>query len=310
MSLFYYDPLFLTHDTGNHPERADRIIPAARRLNILAMQMGCLRPTWKSISVEDLGLVHTSEYIESIRRACESTQAQLDPDTVVCRESFDVARMGAGAVADAVDKVLHGDEHRAFCLIRPPGHHALADRAMGFCLFNNAAVGARLAIKKHGLNRVLIVDWDVHHGNGTQAIFWEDGQVGFLSIHRHPFYPGTGTADETGSAAGLGTKVNLPIAFGTSREDYLKQFGTALEKLADKIRPELVIISAGFDAHRLDPIGSLGLEAEDFGPLTRNVLDVAKQHAGGRVVSVLEGGYHPDAVADCVEEHYYRLMST
>ncbi len=308
MALLYYDPVFLQHETGPHPECADRIVPAARRVNLFAVHMGCVRPSWKPASLESLQLIHTSEYIESVEQLSSAGGGQLDPDTMVSSPSFDVALMAAGTVADAVDKVLHTDERQAFCLIRPPGHHALADKAMGFCLFNNVALGARLAISQHHLERVLIVDWDVHHGNGTQAMFWEDPSVGFLSIHRYPFYPGTGAFDETGSGPGLGTKLNVPIAFGTPREKFLEYFERALEQVATRMRPELILISAGFDAHRLDPIGSLGLESEDFGPMTRHVLQVAQQYAGGRIVSVLEGGYNPQAVAECVDVHLHELM--
>jgi acetoin utilization deacetylase AcuC-like enzyme len=179
---------------------------------------------------------------------------------------------------------------------------------MGFCLFNNAAVAAAHAREGHGVDRVLIVDWDVHHGNGTQDIFYFDGQVSFLSAHRYPFYPGTGAADETGSGPGLGATVNLPLRFGISRRDYRGVFARALEELADRCRPQLVLISAGFDAHALDPIGSLGLESEDFGDLTRLLLNVAKQHAGGRVVSLLEGGYNLDALAESVACHLTTLL--
>ncbi len=177
---------------------------------------------------------------------------------------------------------LAGEAKNALCLLRPPGHHATDDRAMGFCLLNNIAVAARFAIKEQGLERVMIVDWDVHHGNGTQDIFWEDPQVGFLSMHRFPFYPGSGTADETGGGAGQGTTVNLPIRFGTLRQDQIKGFRAEVEKLADKMKPQLILISAGFDSHVNDPIGSLKLESEDFGELSRIVLDVAATHAGGK----------------------------
>jgi acetoin utilization deacetylase AcuC-like enzyme len=179
---------------------------------------------------------------------------------------------------------------------------------MGFCLFNNVATGARLAIDEFELQRVLIVDWDVHHGNGTQAIFWKDSQVGFFSAHRYPFYPGTGASDETGAGEGLGTTYNLPIKFGISREDYVAGVGAQLERFADKIKPQLIIISAGFDSHRSDPIGSLGLESEDFVPLTQLVLDIANTHAEGRVVSVLEGGYNPSALTECVAVHLEELL--
>ena len=217
--------------------------------------------------------------------------------------------MAAGAVCDAVERVLKGEDETAFCLVRPPGHHALTDRGMGFCLFNNVAVGSRLAIDELGLDRVMIVDWDVHHGNGTQATFWEDPQVGYFSIHRSPFYPWTGTAEETGVGAARGTTLNLPISFGTPRDEYLETFAEGVERFAAALKPQLILISAGFDAHRLDPVGSLGLESEDFSIMTKIALRVAATHAGGRVVSVLEGGYNPVALADCVEHHLHELFS-
>jgi acetoin utilization deacetylase AcuC-like enzyme len=310
MALLYFDPLFLQHDTGDHPESATRIIPAARQLNSIVIHFGCIRPSWEPLAPEALTRIHSSSYIESIRKLAEGGGGNLDHDTVLSARSFDVASAAAGAVCDAVDEVIAGVERHAFCLIRPPGHHASRNKGMGFCLFNNVALGARRAIDQHGLDRVLIVDWDVHHGNGTQEIFWEDGRVGFFSIHRHPFYPGTGAADEIGAGAGLGTKLNVPITFGTPRAAYLQQFNTGLERLATEIRPQLILISAGFDAHRLDPVGSLGLESEDFGEMTRSVLAVANSYAGGRVVSALEGGYNPTAVADCVEKHVQQLLAT
>jgi acetoin utilization deacetylase AcuC-like enzyme len=308
MALLYYDPLFLQHDTGIHPENGGRIIPAASHLNSVAMPLDCIRPSWNPLSSEMLTRVHSSAYVDSIRDLAESGGGALDPDTVLSTRSFDVACTAAGAVCDAVDQVITGEERRAFCLIRPPGHHAGRNRGMGFCLVNNVALGAQRAIEQHRLDRVLIVDWDVHHGNGTQDIFWEDGRVGFFSIHRYPFYPGTGAADEVGSGAGLGTKLNVPITFGTSRTEYLQQFNQGLEWLASKIQPQLIIISAGFDAHRLDPIGSLELESEDFSFMTRSVLEIAEMYSGGRVVSVLEGGYNPMAVAKCVECHLQQLL--
>jgi acetoin utilization deacetylase AcuC-like enzyme len=216
--------------------------------------------------------------------------------------------LAAGAVADAVEKVMCGEANSALCLVRPPGHHARPAAAMGFCLFNNVAIGARVAAKEHELDRVLVVDWDVHHGNGTQESFWRDEQIGFMSVHRWPFYPGTGAADETGAGPGLGATVNLPLPFGISRSEYLDAFRSALEDFADRLRPQLVLVSAGFDSHQADPIGSLGLETEDFATLSRIVLEVAKQHAGGRVVSVLEGGYNPPVLAQCVGLHLEELL--
>jgi acetoin utilization deacetylase AcuC-like enzyme len=218
-----------------------------------------------------------------------------------------VALSAAGACCAAVDAVLAGQAKTALCLVRPPGHHATPRRAMGFCLFNNVALAARHALTNHQLNRVLIVDWDVHHGNGTQDLFYEDDQVFFLSAHRFPFWPGSGREDETGSGKGLGYTKNVPVRFGTPRKGYQDHFTQAVEAAATKIKPELVLISAGFDAHAQDPIGSLGLEVEDFGTLTDRVLDVAKVHSQGRVVSCLEGGYHLTRLAESVALHLEHL---
>jgi acetoin utilization deacetylase AcuC-like enzyme len=256
-----------------------------------------------------LSRVHRPEYVAVVEQFAKRGGGRIEADTVVSPASYEVACLAAGAVADAVDRVIRGEEGNAFCLIRPPGHHALERGAMGFCLFNHAAIAARVATAEHQLDRVLIVDWDVHHGNGTQDTFWTDPQVGFFSIHRWPFYPGTGDADETGSGAGLGTTINLPIHFGIERKDYLARFTTALEKFADKLRPQLVIISAGFDAHRDDPVGSLGLEIEDYSALTQAVQRIADTHCSGRIVSLREGGYNPGVLAGCVEAHLRELLN-
>ena len=216
--------------------------------------------------------------------------------------------LAAGAACDAVRRVLAGEDASALCLVRPPGHHALRRRAMGFCLLGHVAVAARWALDKAGLDRALIVDWDVHHGNGTQDMFYDDPRIGYLSIHRWPFYPGTGAADETGAGSGLGFTRNLPIAFGTPRRDYLAAFADGLAKFAAHVKPQLVLVSAGFDAHAADPIGSLGLETEDFGELTRTVAEIACDHCQGRMVSVLEGGYNPPVLAETIAVHLEQLL--
>jgi acetoin utilization deacetylase AcuC-like enzyme len=308
MTLLYTAPCFLDHETGDHPEQAGRIRELPQRLEQAGLARQCRRPDFQPVDRRRLTRVHAPDYLEEILAFTRWGGGHIDADTIVSPASYQVALMAAGCVCDAAERVVRGEDTTALCLVRPPGHHALRNRAMGFCLFNNIAVAARMAVDELHLERVLIVDWDVHHGNGTQATFWEDPNVGFLSIHRWPFYPGTGGADETGSGAGLGTTVNLPISFGTPRADYRRQFADALGRFADRLKPQLVLLSAGFDAHRRDPIGSLGLESEDFGELTKALLDVAATHAGGRLVSTLEGGYHPDALAESIEQHLAELL--
>lgn len=301
--LIYSDPVFMEHDTGNHPENARRLIPLTRLLERLVDQRGWTRPRWTAASEQLLRLVHDAEHIAEVRGTAAAGGGWMDADTIVSRRSFDVACHAAGAVCDAVSRVVGGEDRRAFCAVRPPGHHALRSAAMGFCLLNNVAIGAALAVGKLGLNRVLVVDWDVHHGNGTQAIFWTEPRVAFLSMHRFPFYPGTGAADERGEGEGQGWTVNLPITFGTAPAEQLQRFGEALAALAERAKPELIMISAGFDSHGEDPIGSLQWASEDFAELTRMVTAQADRHAGGRVVSVLEGGYNPQALAASIELH-------
>lgn len=309
MTLLYQDPLFLEHDTGRHPERADRVRSIARHLERTGLDVRCARPQWQPATLEQLARVHDAAYIDSVREFAASGGGLIEADTVVSPRSYDVALLAAGAVCDAVQRITAGEDQQALCLVRPPGHHALTRAPMGFCLFNNVAIGARQALNQFDLDRVLIVDWDVHHGNGTQDTFWTDPRVAFLSIHRFPFYPGSGDRDETGSGPGLGTTLNLPIEYGTSRREYLAHFRSALETFADRIRPQLVILSAGFDAHRDDPVGSLDLETEDFVPLTQWVQEVAAVHAGGRLISVLEGGYNTSALAGSVELHLRELLA-
>ncbi|MFO1096225.1 MAG: histone deacetylase [Planctomycetaceae bacterium] len=304
----FSDPVFEQHETGQHPECADRLRAIRRRLTKSGILGQTVKGTLRDATGEELARIHPPKYQETVRKFARQGGGRLDPDTVVSPASADVAIKAAGTACAAVDAVLSGGADHALCLTRPPGHHALPDRAMGFCLFNNVAVAAAHARAKHELDRVLIVDWDVHHGNGTQDIFYEDGQVHFLSVHRYPFYPGTGAADETGSGQGLGAIHNVPLKFGISRTAFRDAFRAALEKQAERCRPELVLISAGFDAHKDDPIGSLGLESGDFATLTRDVLDIANVHAGGRVVSLLEGGYDLDALAESVEFHLRELL--
>ncbi len=308
MTHLYYDDVFLEHDTGSHPERAVRLQRITELLNSTGLASRCQRQACPPISAERLACVHSSEYSDYVRQFAEKGGGQIEADTLVSPKSHDAATHATGAVCDAALRVMDNEDKRALCLVRPPGHHALPDGPMGFCLFNSIAVAARTAVRELDLDSVLIVDWDVHHGNGTQDTFWEDPQVGFFSAHRFPFYPGTGNHNETGSGAGAGTTFNLPIEYGTPRQDYQSLFTMSLEQFAAKIKPQLVLISAGFDAHRLDPVGSLDLEVEDFVTLTRTLIEIAEQYSGGRIVSVLEGGYEPDILAESVAAHLTQLL--
>lgn len=303
----YSDSVFLEHQTGDHPESPERLRHLYAWLPQRPVHKRYVKGEFAPADQAQLERVHDPAYIDHLRDYAARGGGRIEADTVVSRKSFDVASKAAGAAIAAVDAVVTGEAPRAVCLVRPPGHHALVTAPMGFCLFNNVAVAARHALVKHKLNRVLVVDWDVHHGNGTQDIFYDSGDAWFFSVHRSPFYPGTGAAHETGRGPGLGTKFNLPLKFGTTRKAFREQFQTTLEQAATKCRPELILISAGFDAHAADPIGSLGLETEDFEPLTKLVVQVADQYCQGKIVSLLEGGYNIEKLAECVECHMESL---
>jgi acetoin utilization deacetylase AcuC-like enzyme len=311
MTLLIRDPLFQKHDTGEHPERPARLKAIEKRLADSGVNKKCTVGNYQPLSEDAVAKVHDARMISRAKQLGLHGGGQLEADTVMSADSFEVALAAAGAGTAAVDAVMKGQARNALCLIRPPGHHATPSTSMGFCLFNNIALAARHARDRHQLSRVMIVDWDVHHGNGTQDIFYEEPTVVFFSIHRfgNGFYPGTGAANETGTGKGLGHIVNAPIRYGTSRKEYHASFRSHLEKAADKLKPELVLLSAGFDAHRHDPIGSLGLETEDFVTLTREVLDVARTHAHSRLVSCLEGGYDLAALAESVEAHLQELLA-
>lgn len=309
MTLLYTDDRFLKHDTGTHPENADRLRSVTAALKAAGLlervTLGVVAPAADS----DVLRIHTPDHIANLRAFAKSGGGRIEIDTLMSADSADVAWLACGAAVNAVEQVVAGRHQQALCLVRPPGHHALPSGPMGFCLLSSAAIAARTAIQRLGLERVLIVDWDVHHGNGTQDAFYDDAQVTFFSAHRFPFYPGTGRKSETGTGRGLGTTFNLPLNFGISRKDYLAAFELELGHAAARCRPQLVIVSAGFDAHRADPVGSLGLETEDFEELTRMVSAVAAVHSTGRLVSLLEGGYHIQHLADGVRLHLETLLA-
>jgi acetoin utilization deacetylase AcuC-like enzyme len=302
--MLFSDPRMLEHiPSPTHPERPERLRAVLRHLERTGIAGRCSNMPVRPATDEELLRVHSAGHIATVDAFAARGGGQIEVDTWVSPGSALAARLAAGAVVDAVSAVVEGPERRAFCAVRPPGHHARPDEPMGFCLFGSVAVAARDAVERLGMARVLIVDWDVHHGNGTQEMFYDDPRVAFLSIHRYPFYPGSGAKDETGTGPGLGMTRNVPLPFGISRNEYRAAFRTNLEAMADQVRPELIILSAGFDAHAEDPVGSLGLEVEDFELMTRDVLEVAEVHAEGRLVSVLEGGYNVSILAGCVAAH-------
>lgn len=309
MTILYTDDAFLLHKTGPHNERPQRLVSITDELARTGLAAKCKAAATRVATVEELSRIHGVMYIGRVDEYAKAGGGWIEQDTFMSPESYDVARRAAGTGLAAVDAVMKGADKTALCLVRPPGHHALAHDAMGFCLFNNIAIAADYTIKQHKLERVLVIDWDVHHGNGTQDIFYEREDVWFLSAHRSPFYPGTGAKDETGKGKGLATKFNLPVAFGTSRKDYLTQFESLLTDAATKCKPQLILISAGFDAHAEDPIGSLGLQTEDFETLTKLVQQVANTHCKGRIVSCLEGGYNVKRLAESVACHLTTLLT-
>jgi acetoin utilization deacetylase AcuC-like enzyme len=307
-AILYSDPCFLQHETGRHPESPERLRRVYAHLAATHLDRRFDKGTVRPATLEQLSRVHDPRYIWQVEQCASGGGGRVEADTVMSRDSYDAAVRAAGAAVAAVDEVVSGAHRRALCLVRPPGHHALYDAPMGFCLFNNVAVAARHAVEGLQLSRVLIVDWDVHHGNGTQDAFYSDGRVHFFSVHRFPFYPGTGDTDETGTGRGLGAISNLPLPFGIPRREFRERFHTALAQAVRRAEPELILISAGFDAHRADPIGSLGLETEDFADLTQMVCACSEQYCGGKIVSLLEGGYDLQALAESVQAHVEVLV--
>ena len=296
------------HQTGlGHPETTRRIDAVLNAIEAAELDLHKIEP--RSATKENLQLCHTPDYIATAERDVTSGLRQLSTgDTTISKDSYNTALLASGGILAAVDAVIDGTIKNAFCAVRPPGHHARPAGGMGFCLFNNIAIAARYAQKKHGIGKVLIADWDVHHGNGTQDIFYEDGSVLFFDTHQHPLYPGTGMADETGSGKGLGLIMNNPFPAGSGRAQVYGAFEARLLKAAEKFKPEMVFISAGFDSRIDDPLGAFTLTDEHFMELTRLMKKIAADHAEGRVVSVMEGGYNLDGLAKAATAHVRALM--
>ena len=301
-------PIFLRHDTGpGHPERPARLTAVLERLAASGLANE-LAPGEAQPAQSDWALlVHDREYVEGLQRAIESGTRVLDGDTTVSAESYTAALTAVGAALAAAERVARGQWQNAFVALRPPGHHAERDRAMGFCLLNNVAIAARFLQQQHGIARVAIVDWDVHHGNGTQHAFESDPSVFFASLHQSPLYPGTGAASERGIGAGEGTTLNCPLPAGAGDAEFLGALEGSVLPALESFDPQFVLISAGFDAHRDDPLSGTLVSTEGFGRMTRLLVDFARARCGGKLVSLLEGGYDLTALAASVEAHVAEL---
>ena len=303
-----YDSIYLEHDTGDHVENAGR----------LTETMSCLKRTGtkerltclpaRPASLKELEMLHTPEYISSIKSKGEGGGGWLDSDTIVSGRSYDAALYAVGGLLAATEAVMKGEVDNAFALVRPPGHHAVQGRAMGFCIFNNVAIAAKFALSKFNLKRVLIVDFDVHHGNGTQDAFYDDPRVLFFSTHQYPFYPGTGWVDETGRGEGVGTTVNFPMVAGWGDEEYVRAFDDVLAPVARRFRPQLILVSAGFDAHWADELAMMKVTVTGFARMAMILKQLAAELCRGHLVFTLEGGYNLRAVASSINAVFDVLL--
>ena len=295
-----YDPVFLEHDTGTHVENAQRLVET---LSLIEKSELKDKLTWISprpATIEELSRVHSGEYINQVEQKCQAGGGWLDADTIVSKGSFKAALYAAGAALTAVDAVMNNRVDTAFTLVRPPGHHATCWHAMGFCLFNNVAVAAKYALSNYSIDRILIIDFDVHHGNGTQDAFFGDSEVLYFSTHQYPLYPGTGGLNETGAREGEGFTVNVPLLVGWGDREYEAVFEDVLAPIAMRFKPELMIVSAGYDAHWADNIAQMNMSISGYARLTQIIKVLADTLCPGRMVFSLEGGYHLQALSSSI----------
>lgn len=298
-----YHPQYLKHDTGwGHPERPDRLRAIVKMLAESGLEKKMIEVNPRKATVDEIALVHDPDYIDSVARTSGQEASKLDPDTVVSPESFDSSLLAAGGLLEAVDRVLGGDMDHVFALVRPPGHHAERDHAMGFCIFNNIGVAAEYLVKHHGLKRVAIVDFDVHHGNATQHMFYDRPEIFFISTHRYPFYPGTGAAHEKGQGAGAGFTLNIPMEAGWGDAEYRQAFTKKVIPALREYKPQFILVSAGFDAHRRDPLGGMNVSEEGYEFMTKEIEKVAQDFCQGKAVYTLEGGYDLQGLSKSVQK--------
>jgi acetoin utilization deacetylase AcuC-like enzyme len=303
-----YDPIYLKHDTGYHPENAQRLEAIMAHLTEtgLLKQLTLIKP--RPATVEELTYVHQASYVSRIQDAASRGGGWLDGDTVMSPDSYDAALYAAGGAIEATDAVISGRTNSAFALVRPPGHHATAMAAMGFCLFNNIAIAAQHALKKHKLDKVTIIDFDVHHGNGTQEAFYNNPQALYISTHQYPHYPGTGTVGETGSGAAEGTTVNIPLPGGSGDDEYRQVFEEIIVPVVRRFHPELILVSAGYDLHWKDRLAMMEVSTAGFADMVRYIKNLADELCDGKIVITLEGGYNLKALATSVKATFDVLL--
>ncbi|MBI3313717.1 MAG: histone deacetylase [Candidatus Omnitrophica bacterium] len=302
---FLYDARYLEHDTGKgHPESPARLQSSISHLRNLPWFSRLKNFAPKPADEKWIETVHSLEYIRRAEEVSRSGFAYLDTrDVMISEKSFAIAKLAVGGALELADQMMGGHIQNGFALLRPPGHHAEQEYAMGFCIFNNIAITARYLQKQHRLDKILILDWDVHHGNGTQHTFEEDPSVFYISLHQFPFYPGTGRADEVGIGKGKGATLNCPMEAGSTDRDYEHAFTQKILPAIKKYKPEAVLISAGFDAHTADPLAQICLSTEFYGWMTQRMMEAADQSAGGKILSLLEGGYNLDVMPHCIAAH-------
>ncbi len=305
---FVYDPVYLKHDTGQHPENASRLEAVITHLEQtgLKRQLTAIKP--RPATIKELCLVHDEPYISFIREAAQRGGGWLDASTVISSGSYEAALYAAGGTLEAAEAVIDGQLDRAFALVRPPGHHATARQAMGFCLFNNLAIAAKYALTKHKLERIAIIDFDVHHGNGTQDIFYHDPQVLYISTHQYPHFPGTGSLEETGRGPARGTTVNIPLRSGSGDAEYRQAFEQIVVPAARRFAPQLILVSAGYDAHWADELSLMQVSVSGYVRMIEMIAGLAEELCGGKLVFSLEGGYNINALAASVKATFEVLL--
>ncbi len=311
MVYFLSDPYFSEHITGEfHPENPKRLNSIYNKLKSSGIFENVIKLKSEKINYESLKSVHDPLYIEKVEEECRKGYSLLSTgDTNICRSSNDVALHAAGGVLKTLDNIFNSKINRGFCSVRPPGHHASADIGMGFCIYNNIALAAEHAKLKYNVEKIMIIDWDVHHGNGTQDIFYNDNSVLFVSTHQHPLYPGTGSSEEKGAGSGKGFTINIPMKKGTGNDDIISAFNEIIMPAAKKFKAELTLISAGFDSRKDDPLGGFLIDDDGFRELTRMAIEISEYSGSGKILSILEGGYNYEGLSNAVFSHMDELIS-